>query len=427
MYRINNLPAYEPASTAEEPNLDALLDDVARQMAVSKLSRRPSSRFSGAYSEANSRHGRPSRVMKTTSAGNSPSVFDRRRWLRGTPTAYRHSTSEELYQSSHNELSSSRMGQDLSRTMRPITWHPISSDSFGPALDEQPPVPYFDPSQALWNNDFDTITPDGLPASYPEQYEALSAVNMPNPSPDTDLGEPVQYNFLPNNDIYIPGVEFSSPHHQFSTQTPESELYSTISYPWDFSGQYSSPYVPQVWPDYQIPPAPQVVSTAPTTPDDFLPVQRHDAMTQTIDLEPKGSLLFEQPKQEKELVALGLYDKPEERHSSDPELDEYREFMMAQLLGSAYQPQQPSGKGLKLEETFQPPENLDDEEDGASSDDENAPNEPVQPIDSPFIPQSANPPFMYTNSTPQQHFPSSGTFPPDMPVSTVATSDYGWF
>ena len=48
--------------------------------------------------------------------------------------------------------------------------------------------------------------------------------------------------------------------------------------------------------------------------------------------------------------------------------------MMSQVLGSAYRRPEPVGKGLKLEETWNPPsddeEEEDDEQDGEAEDDE---------------------------------------------------------
>lgn len=74
---------------------------------------------------------------------------------------------------------------------------------------------------------------------------------------------------------------------------------------------------------------------------------------------------------------MGLYDTPEPAKtlSSDPQLDNYRSLMMSHLLGVGRRVE-PTGKGLKLEETWIPPpsddeeEEDDDEQDGEGESDE---------------------------------------------------------
>ncbi len=78
---------------------------------------------------------------------------------------------------------------------------------------------------------------------------------------------------------------------------------------------------------------------------------------------------------------MGLYDTPEPAKtlSSDPQLDNYRS-LMSHLLGVGRRVE-PTGKGLKLEETWIPPpsddeeEDDDDEQDGEGESDEEDPTE----------------------------------------------------
>lgn len=114
-------------------------------------------------------------------------------------------------------------------------------------------------------------------------------------------------------------------------------------------------------------------STAPPTPDNFLPIQQPEPSFQAEEAIPYHSLDDSEPGEV--LVGMGLYDAPEKVPESDPQLDKYRALMMSQLLGSAYKkPEAPStGKGLKLEETWIPPASDDgeaedeDEEDAEGS------------------------------------------------------------
>lgn len=121
-------------------------------------------------------------------------------------------------------------------------------------------------------------------------------------------------------------------------------------------------------------------STAPPTPENFLPIQHTETTLPTDDAILYHSLSDSEPEGEV-LQGLGLYDTPELPKSlpSAPQFDDYRALVMSQLLGSAYKrPELESmGKGLKLEETWNPPpsDDEDDEEDedeldGEAEDDE---------------------------------------------------------
>lgn len=76
------------------------------------------------------------------------------------------------------------------------------------------------------------------------------------------------------------------------------------------------------------------------------------------DEQPEGEIL----------VGMGLYDPPE-KEVMDPTLQSYRSSV-AQLLGSAYKFPEPTGKGLKLEDAWEPPENLDDDDEDEDENDE---------------------------------------------------------
>ena len=111
--------------------------------------------------------------------------------------------------------------------------------------------------------------------------------------------------------------------------------------------------------------------TAPPTPENFLPIQHPEPSFPAEESIPYHPLSDDDDGEE--LIGMGLYDSPEpaKAPSSDPHLDNYRSLMMSHLLRAA----EPTGKGLKLEETWTPPsddeEEDDDEQDGdGESDDE---------------------------------------------------------
>lgn len=110
-------------------------------------------------------------------------------------------------------------------------------------------------------------------------------------------------------------------------------------------------------------------TTAPPTPEDFIPIQHPDPTFSSDEAIPYHPL-DDSDSAGEELIGMGLYDTPEKPLSSDPHLDSYRAFMVTQILGPTFRKQEPTGKGLKLEETWNPPASDDGEEDDAAEDDE---------------------------------------------------------
>jgi hypothetical protein len=119
-------------------------------------------------------------------------------------------------------------------------------------------------------------------------------------------------------------------------------------------------------------------SSTPPTPENFLPIQHPETAFPEEQSIPYHSLSDTEDDGE-ELIGMGLYDTPETMKSSlDPQLENYRALMMTQLYGANYLLPEPKGKGLKLEETWNPPtsddddddEEEDDEQDGEGEDDD---------------------------------------------------------
>jgi len=107
-------------------------------------------------------------------------------------------------------------------------------------------------------------------------------------------------------------------------------------------------------------------NTSPPTPELFLPTpQPQTAMAEeSIIYHP-----LDEPEEEGEvLVGMGLYDTPE-KYEEDPHLNNYRSTVSS-LLGSNFRPREPQGKGLKLEETWEPPKSDDEDEDDNEEEEE---------------------------------------------------------
>jgi hypothetical protein len=107
-------------------------------------------------------------------------------------------------------------------------------------------------------------------------------------------------------------------------------------------------------------------STSPPTPDSFLPPHQLQPAASTV---PQDYQSIEEPEEQGEiLVGMGLYDTPE-KYQDDPHLNNYRSTVSS-LLGSKFRPQESEGKGLKLEETWEPPKSDDEDESDEADDDD---------------------------------------------------------
>ncbi|PHH92723.1 hypothetical protein CDD83_5746 [Cordyceps sp. RAO-2017] len=108
-------------------------------------------------------------------------------------------------------------------------------------------------------------------------------------------------------------------------------------------------------------------NTSPRTPESFPALQHAPPAVSQQEAVPYAAL--DEAEEEGEiLVGMGLYDAPD-KFEEDPQLNNYRSTVSS-LLGSSLRPQEPRGKGLKLEETWEPPKS-DDEENDDDEDDDN--------------------------------------------------------
>lgn len=105
--------------------------------------------------------------------------------------------------------------------------------------------------------------------------------------------------------------------------------------------------------------------TAPPTPEDFVQAPRAEPRLQSEESIPYQPL--ESDEEEGEILyGMGLYDTPEK-----PDIDTqlgYHRSTISSLLGNAYTYPEPTGKGLKLEDAWEPP--ASDDEDSQEGDDD---------------------------------------------------------
>jgi len=231
---------------------------------------------------------------------------------------------------------------------RPVSWHPTSHLAPQPAYQAAHLVPTPELS-----NQFQTYDLPPTPAVY-SGYT----------SPDST--------FSPLSMPYS-GYEQGEQHHPYQMQAASLQTntdYNTLEtsslshpnfVPQSTSNMNSSMYSHFDWNNFAVNGF-ENSSTAPPTPESFLPIQHPEPTFPAEESIPYHPLSDSDDGEE--LIGMGLYDTPEPTKtlSSDPQLDNYRTLMMSHLLGAGRRVE-PTGKGLKLEETWNPPPSDDEEED----------------------------------------------------------------
>ncbi|KAK4083130.1 hypothetical protein PCL_00662 [Purpureocillium lilacinum] len=342
------------------------LDHISTQMAISQAARR-FSRGSGGQ-----RPGPAMRVVKPKSASNSPgssSVQSRRRTMMGDGFAPR-----RQQQQHHNNVDYISMPTDTEMdsahrtTSRPLSWHPST---------------YIHQRQQPYQQ----------PTSYPFPGSSI---------------------YADSHDLYSTHAQFSPTMASYSNNTSPSSSFSPLplfpaaengaQYPrsdgWELS-QRTTPFYGPPTGNAGMPeslPALEHVSTHPKTTvnggldwNSFVLQGFNNTSPPTPETFPQATLsqpavserpetcqgLDEDEDEGEILVGMGLYDTPE-KFDEDPQLNNYRSTVSS-LLGSTYRPQEPRGKGLKLEETWEPPKSDDgeDEDDEDEDDDSEGQNRKV--------------------------------------------------
>jgi hypothetical protein len=302
------------------------------------------------------------RIVKTNSASNSPrasiGLGRRRTVMTDRPCRRRLAMADQAAIASGGMDSSNDSLPVPARSIRPVSWHPSSHLAPQPTYQSTYPVP-----RLGINNEYHIFELPPTPAVY-SGYTSPASTFSPLSAPFTGYDQQ-QFPYSDASTLY-PLVSSYTPYQPSSLgqQTPnyltpstgnmDPSMYSHFDW-----GQFTTHGFES--------------STAPPTPDNFLPIQHPDPSFPPDDAIPYHSLSDPESAGE-ELIGMGLYDSPESTKvpSSDLQLDNYRALMMSQLLGSTYRKHEPTGKGLKLEETWNPPasddEEDDDDEDGEGED-----------------------------------------------------------
>lgn len=328
---------------------DTLLEDLARQMATSNTRR---------LSRGSSAHFMPGamRVAKPSSASNSPrsSLMQARRrtLVNDSLFARRGQQQQQPFDQTRVSVPYVEVAQEepVKRSTRPVSWHPSSRNvqSNSQSYYTQP-YHYSNDTEAFPSFSQYPPTPAGY-SGYASPVAAFSPLSLPYSSYDAPayfspnpwaLGGAVNAHGLPSPEYR--GMPSASPSGSSTRQTGTSDEWDAF-----IANGFERGLVPRTPDSY-----PGLVKASPT-----LPSEESIPLCPLVDDEPEGEIL----------VGMGLYDPPE-KDTTDPTLQSYR-TSVAHLLGSAYKFPEPTGKGLKLEDAWEPPETDEEEDDDESAEKE---------------------------------------------------------
>ncbi|MCJ1386548.1 hypothetical protein MMC17_009674 [Xylographa soralifera] len=355
--------SYDNGSVHEQPpDVDAMLFDVSNRMARAQLARQISS--SSSFRE------RASRVLKPNSVGNSPQNPQRRRTVTAQTTSRRRS---EMYNQNNP---TSRPGAEPQpghpswsmSNVRPVSWHPSSMGINRSSLRATSTrTSSYEPQTRNSMIGYQTVAMNGLPTPMTQPdlnsncpvdpFFSLDGSCIPYQQPITQQSQPP----ITTPQGYDPaGLSLDTSYQSYVPSDSSYHLeFPTVPLSGDYPTCSPMTYATQTWaeslsafPTY----------TAPPTPD-FLPIQNPSDMWQgaTTAVQPR----LTKPRS-KELVGMGLYDTPDRNSFS---LDSATDSHVGSFIADPHH--ESLGKGLKLEETWQPPaEEEEDDEDAESSDEE---------------------------------------------------------
>ncbi|ROT43172.1 hypothetical protein SODALDRAFT_355367 [Sodiomyces alkalinus F11] len=338
------------------------MEDLSRQMALSQASRRLSRGSNGQQ-----RAGSAMRVVKPTSANTSPRssshIASRKRALMNDASLV-----ARRRQCAVNQAILPAYRSDIpshTRSSRPLSWHPSTGQqpcyAHTPGLQQEQyltqrhfPVPAF-------QDDHDLVP------AYQPQYSPVQAAYSCSASPSSAFS-PLSLPFdAIDTTPYLPAEGWNlsqqslPPYVSPLNETSYPELFPSLpasAFATDSSTQHE-------WGSFA---SRGFNSTSPPTPENLPRMQQPQPAVTTEESIPYQPL--DEAEEEGEiLVGMGLYDAPE-KYDEDPHLYNSRSAMSS-LLGSSYRCREGTGKGLKLEEPWQPPESDDeDQEQDADGEDQ---------------------------------------------------------
>lgn len=337
-----SLPGVPPVHFTQ----DALLEDLSRQMSMS-VNRRCSRGSNGALA------GNVMRVSKPSSANNSPrnNIMQQRRRTMMNDPVYMQKAQQMLEQpylpTPGPEVYGNNYYEPVKRAARPVSWHP--STQFPQA--QQLPVMSTQMSQYPFPNfsDYDfyaqSVQVPPTPAAY-SAYSSPGSAFSPLQLPSYTTYELPQTYASPCWNVSAAPMAPSMPSMTDVQQAPA--FFPTAHTPASLPGYVEPSFSPASWANLPSSGYSHNVS-APPTPEDLPKAQQPEPVVVKHESVPES-----QDGEEDEgdvLIGLGLYDPPEKLG----------------LLGASFEP---TGKGLKLEDAWEPPVTDDDDDDEEEEDGE---------------------------------------------------------
>ncbi|KAL9013943.1 MAG: hypothetical protein Q9173_001380 [Seirophora scorigena] len=330
------------SSNGPPVDIDAMLHDVSNQMARSQLFRRLSANSNN--SSPGSRKGN-ARVIKAHSNHGSPHGVQRRRTTAAHTIRHKPQAAQPLPYPPHwPEAATRARRQDPSPAARPVTWHPSSY-----ALENCP--------EDFACNDFSALTPHtkSQVSSYTHCSDYLPHSSASMLPPEVPQATMFRHHSQPPNAGYA--LNYNN----------GDSLYQPLSH--DCSGQIPYPNTADLYDFERLASAFPIMDLSQGSADSTSYSIQHTPTLFSHDntFNPPTYLQSSHPsqptkKKSKELFGMGLYDGPGRKELSalNSSPDHIDQLFIA-----------PQGKGLKLEETWQPPvEDGDDAEEECSSDEE---------------------------------------------------------
>ncbi|KAM0285988.1 hypothetical protein ACHAQH_001177 [Verticillium albo-atrum] len=290
------------------------------------------------------------RIVKPTSANSSPrsSMAARRRTLMsdGSLAARRRQQVVD-----HNVWPlAQEMPTSQVRPSRPLSWHP---SSYYHGHVSAPPQ-----QQHLAHYPFPTYNDYELASSMQPHYSPVPAYSC-NTSPNSAFS-PLSLPYTSFDAGPCLAAEGWSMPHQPAPSYVSNNMSNTCIEPFPPlpTSDYVNSSTTSQWNSFA---AHGFNSASPPTPENLPQAQQQQPAVSSEDAIPYQPL-NEAEEEGEILVGMGLYDAPD-KYEDDPHLSHSRSAMSS-LLGASYRGQEGTGKGLKLEESWQPPESDDEDEDG---------------------------------------------------------------
>lgn len=335
-----SLPGVPPVHYTQ----DALFEDLSRQMSIS-ANRRYSKGSTGSFS------GNVMRVSKPSSASNSPRnnlLQQRRRTMMNDPVYIQRT--QQMFEQPHlptpaPEAYANNYYEPVKRMARPVSWHPSTQL---PQAQQQAPSLSTQMSQYPFPNycEWDFYTPPTV--QVPPTPAAYSAYSSPG-----SAFSPLQ---LPSYTTYELPQTYASPCWNVSAAPMAPSVPSMNHDQQTLAFMNTLACTPGTVPEYMESSfSPASLSnipstgygqnmTAPPTPEESPKAQQQAPVVVKQESYSPPEEEVEEEEEGDVLIGLGLYDPPERLG----------------LLGASFEP---TGKGLKLEDAWEPPVTDDDDDD----------------------------------------------------------------